>query len=81
MGWHITYEVDFATPIDWDEDVKNCLKNFNVEYLYLRDLEFPRIIMSVYSTNPIEKILEALKSIYHTKIHYRIYDTKGWNTA
>jgi len=81
MGWYTNYEVEFSAQIDWDEDVKNCLKNFNVEYVYLRDLECPRVIMSVYSTNPIETILEALKSIYHIQIHYRIYDTSGWNTV
>ena len=81
MGWYTSYEVDFSTQIDWDEDIQDCLKKFNVEFLYLRDFGLPRVIMLVYSTVDIQTILEAMKRIYHTNIQYRIYDTTDWKTV
>ena len=76
MGWYTNYEVEFEDFIDWDEnDVKLCLKPFNVDYLYLRDMDKPRIILCVYSQNPVENILIALKSFYPVNMCYRIYNS------
>jgi len=80
MGWYTNYEVEFSDQIDWNEDMQSCLKKFEVEHLYLRDLELPRVIMCVYSNNPVESILESLKNIYKTDIRYRIYGTDVWVT-
>ena len=76
MGWYTNYEVEFEDCIDWnDNDVKFCLKPFNVDYLYLRDMDKPRIILCIYSQNPIENILNVLKSYYPVKMSYRIYNS------
>jgi len=80
MGWYTNYEVEFSTQIDWNEDMQSCLTKFKVEHLYLRDLELPRVIMCVYSNNPVESILESLKNIYKTDIRYRVYGTDVWVT-
>jgi len=80
MGWYTNYEVEFENFIDWDNnDVKRCLIPFNVEYLYLRDMNKPYVILSVYSQNSINNILTALKSLYPTSIRYRIYNSdEAW---
>ena len=80
MGGYTNYEVVFDDFIDWDDnDVKLCLKSFNVEYLYLRDMDKPRVILSVYSHNPVKNILMALKSVYPVGIWYRIYNSdEAW---
>jgi hypothetical protein len=80
MGWYTAYEVEFNDFIDWDDnDVKLCLKAFNVEYLYLRDMDKPCLILSVYSHNSINNILMALKNLYPVAICYRIYNSdKAW---
>lgn len=76
MGWYTNYEVEFDDFIDWDDnDVKRCLKPFNVDYLYLRDMNKPRVILCVYSHNPVKNILMALKSIYSVGIRYRVYNS------
>jgi hypothetical protein len=82
MGWYTTYEVEFDDFIDWDDnDVKLCLKPFNVEYLYLRDMDKPCLILSVYSHNSINNILMVLKSLYPVGICYRIYNSdETWIT-
>jgi hypothetical protein len=82
MGWYTAYEVEFDDFIDWDDnDVKLCLKPFNVEYLYLRDMDKPCLILSVYSHNSINNILMALKSLYPVGISYRIYNSdETWIT-
>lgn len=75
MGWHTNYEVEFTKNIDWDDnDVKNSLES-NIQYLYLRDLELPRVIVCVYSQNSIEEILDVLKRLYATSMRYRIYNS------
>jgi len=75
MGWHTNYEVEFDDHIDWDDDeVRRCLKHFNVQHLYLRDMELPRVMLCVYSQNPVETILVVLKDLYFTSMRYRIYN-------
>uniref|UniRef100_A0A6C0K0K8 Uncharacterized protein n=1 Tax=viral metagenome TaxID=1070528 RepID=A0A6C0K0K8_9ZZZZ len=82
MGWYTNYEVEFEDYIDWDDnDVKLCLKPFNVDYLYLRDMDKPRVILCVYSQNPIENVLTALKSCYPVNMCYHIYNSSdAWIT-
>ncbi len=75
MGWFTNYEVEFLNDIDWDDsEVRRVLPD-TVEYLYLRDLELPRVIFCVYSHDSIEKILFFLKGLYMTNMRYRIYRT------
>jgi hypothetical protein len=79
MGWYTNYEVEFDEYIEWDDsDTKNCLSKFNVQYLYLRDLDTPRLILCVYSQNPVEKILTVLKNRYFDRLRYRVYGTEAW---
>jgi len=80
MGGYTNYEVVFDDFIDWDDNnVKLFLKPFNVEYIYLRDMDKPRVILSVYSHNPVKNILMALKSVYPVGICYRIYNSdEAW---
>jgi len=76
MGWYTNYEVEFEDYINWDDnDVKLCLNPFNIDYLYLRDMDKPRVILCVYSQNPVENILIALKSLYSVGTRYRIYNS------
>jgi hypothetical protein len=77
MGWYTTYEIEFAEQIEWNTN--DCLNQFNVQYLYLRDLELPRVIVCVYSSHSVEDILDALKTEYKTTMRYRKYDTTVWN--
>ena len=68
--------MEFDDYIDWDDnDVKRCLKPFHVEYLYLRDMDKPRVMLCVYSHNPVENILATLKFIYSTGLRYRVYNS------
>jgi len=77
MGWYTNYEVEFDDFIDWDDnDVKRCLKPFNVDYLYLRDMDKPRVMVCVYSQNSVIKILIALKSLYSTSMRFRMYNSE-----
>lgn len=79
MGGYTNYEVEFDTSIDWDDDdVRRCLITFIVQYLYLRDMDKPRVMLCVYSHNPIEVILTALKSLYPAGMRYRMYDSDAW---
>lgn len=78
MGWYTSYEIEFAAQIDWDDVTNDCLNKFNVQYLYLRDLELPRLVVCVYSIHSIEDILHALKTEYKTTMRYRKYDTAVW---
>ena len=73
MGYYTNYEIEFSTKIKWDG-----LNEFNVECLYLRDLELPRLILSIYSTNSIENVLQSLLKKYNTIMRYRIYNTQEW---
>ena len=77
MGWYTNYEVEFAEMPDWDdEEVKRCLEPFTVQHLYLRDMDVPRLILCVYSQDPVEVILKALMTLYPIDIRYRFYNTK-----
>jgi len=79
MGWYTTYEVEFYECSDWDvEAAKKYLTSVNVEYLYLRDLDTPRIVLCVYSQTPVEEILVVLKYLYSCSIRYRRYTTDEW---
>ena len=76
MGWYINYEIQFDDDeyIDWD-DVKRSLKHFNVDYLYLRDLDKPLLMLCIYSQYPIKEILLTLKKLNFTNMSYRIYNS------
>ena len=79
MGWYTNYEVEFDGNIDWDDAVvRDSLQSFNVTYLYLRDMELPRIVLCVYSTNPVKNILDIMMRLYSTTMRYRIYKTDQW---
>lgn len=78
MGWFTNYEIEFADTIEWeDEEVRQAIY-YTVKYLYLRDLEKPRVIISMYSQNSLREILDILKTMYRTDMRYRIYDTEEW---
>lgn len=79
MGWYTNYEVEFDEKIDWDDETVNSyLKSFNLTYLYLRDLDLPRIILCIYSQESLDHILLSLKSLYSTDMRYRVYGTQEW---
>jgi hypothetical protein len=80
MGWFTNYEVEFDELVDWnDNTVKHRLEPFNVEHMYLRDLELPRVILCLYSPhNTIEEILTVLKNVYPVTMRYQIYNTGKW---
>ena len=79
MGWYTNYEVEFDCYIDWDDTVvRDSLQSFNVTYLYLRDMELPRVVLCVYSTNPVKNILDIMMRLYSTTMRYRIYKTDQW---
>jgi len=81
MGWYTNYEVEFDEQIDWDDHVvAACLQPFASQHLYLRDLPKPRVILCVYSQNPVEDILEVLMALYPTGIRYRVYSSSEWTT-
>ena len=81
MGYYTNYEVEFDEQIDWDDAVvRTCLEPFAAQHLYLRDLEKPRVMLSVYSQNPVEDILVVLKGLYSTGIRYRAYNSSEWTT-
>jgi hypothetical protein len=82
MGWYTNYEIEFEDCIDWDDnDVKLSLKPFNVDYLYLRDMDKPRIILSLYSHDSVNNILMTLKGLYSVGMRYRIYNSEeAWIT-
>jgi hypothetical protein len=80
MGYYTNYEVEFDEQIDWDDEfMKSCLEPF-AQYLYLRDLEKPRVMLCVYSQEPVEDILVVLKGLYSTGLRYRIYNSTEWTT-
>jgi hypothetical protein len=80
MGGYTNYEVEFDDFVDWDDDdVNRCLITFNVQYLYLRDMDKPRVMLCVYSHYSVNSILMALKSLYSVGICYRIYNSgEAW---
>lgn len=78
MGWYTNYEIEFADQIEWNDITNDCLSQFNLTCLYLRDLELPRLVVCAYSTHSIEDILDALKTEYKTTMRYRKYDTVEW---
>jgi len=79
MGWYTNYEVEFDSYIDWDDTVvRDSLQSFNVTYLYLRDMELPRVVLCVYSTTPVKNILDIMMRLYSTTMRYRIYKTDQW---
>jgi hypothetical protein len=78
MGCYTNYEVEFTDIIDWDDTyVKYSLQGFNVQFLYLRDMDLPRVMLSVYSQNPVEKILGVLKTLYPVGMFYRMYNSNA----
>lgn len=79
MGWYMNYEIEFDDEIEWDDnDVKICLKDFDVQHLLLRDFTTTRVIVCVYSQNSVEQILAVLKTLYDTGMRYRVYNSVEW---
>ena len=75
MGWYNNYEVKINYHIDWDDNiVKNNLKNYNCNWLYLRDMDIPIIIFSVYSQHNIEDILIILEKLYGVEFSFNLYE-------
>ena len=75
MGWYINYEVRVNYHIDWDDNiVKHTLKEYNCNWLYLRDMEMPIIIFSVYSQHNIEDILILLEKLYGVEFNFNLYE-------
>jgi len=75
MGWYNNYEVRVNYHIDWDDNiVKNVLKEYNCNWLYLRDMEMPIIIFSVYSQHNIEDILILLEKLYGVEFNFNLYE-------
>ena len=80
MGWYTNYEVEFAYDIDWDDYTVAKALPHAAKHLYLRDLEKPRVMLCVYSQEPVEDILVVLKGLYSTGLRYRIYNSTEWTT-
>lgn len=81
MGWYTNYEVEFEKDIDWSDHDVNKILPYTVQHLYLRDLELPRLMLSIYSHSSIEEILIVLTGLYSTGMRYRIYDkNEEWTT-
>ena len=79
MGWYTNYEVEFKNYVDWDDcDVNRILESFDVQYLYLRDMDTFRVIFSLYSHHSIEDILANLKILYPVGMRYHIYNSDMW---
>ena len=79
MGWYTNYEVEFKNYVDWDDgDVNRILESFDVQYLYLRDMDTFRVIFSLYSHHSIEDILANLKILYPVRMRYHIYNSDKW---
>lgn len=79
MGGFTNYEVEFDAYVDWDDDItKHRLTPLDVQYLYLRDFETPRVMLCIYSQTPLEDVLSSLKTLYNTNLRYRVYGEGGW---
>ena len=78
MSWCINYEVEFADCIEWDDDKVRESLYYTVKYLYLRDLEKPRVILCMYSQTSVKAVLDILKTLYRTDMRDRFYDTEEW---
>jgi hypothetical protein len=77
MGWYIHYELELEEHVDWDDDqVKIALKDINCNWLYLRDMVDPIVILSLYSQHDIKDIIKILTELYDIDIVYRIYENK-----
>lgn len=81
MGWHTNYEIEFADYIEWDEDKVAGVLPYTVKYLYLRDLEKPRVMLCMYSQSSVKEVLYILKTLYRVDMRYRFYDTEEWIAA
>lgn len=83
MGWFTSFEIEFETFIDWDDnEFEDKLKDddivHDVEFMYLRDFERPRLITCVYSHTRIQDIVEILHKVYKTPMKYRVYGEEIW---
>jgi hypothetical protein len=79
MGWYIHYELELEEHVDWDDDqVKIALKDINCNWLYLRDMVDPIVILSLYSQHDIKDIIKILTELYDIDIVYRIYNKLKW---
>ena len=74
MGWYINYELELEEHVDWDDEVvKQKFKGINCNWLYLRDMVDPIVILSLYSQHDIKEIIKILSELYDIDIIYRIY--------
>ena len=79
MGVYTTYEVFFLEEMRWDElEVKEALRNYICKFMYIYDIQENIVILSVYSTSPLEKVLAALEQLYG-KLKYRAYMAQEWD--
>lgn len=83
MGWYTHYEIDFTSPILWDDIVvKHALKPYTCKWIYLTDFSTQRIILSCYSSSSITDILRDLYNVYSMypglTLKYREYTTDTW---
>ena len=73
MGYYTNYEIEIMSDIDWDDiQVHNALKNYNCQWLCLRDMEKMIVIFSIYSSCNIEDIIQILKSLYSVEMQYKV---------
>jgi hypothetical protein len=80
MGVYTTYEVFFLEEMTWDDlEVKEALRNYICKFMYIYDIQENIVILSVYSTSPLERVLGALEQLYG-KLKYRAYMAQegGW---
>ena len=82
MGWYINYEIDFENTIEWlDDETKKALEDIDCTIMYLRDYDFQRCIVCLYSHYDIHKVLAILYSIYLSPMKWGKYGEEnkvGW---
>jgi len=78
MGGYTHYEVEFNRRITWDEEVAKKELPLTVSWLYLKDFETERLILSVYSQTNLDFVLGRLSEMHREAIvSYRSYSTEG----
>lgn len=79
MGVYTHYEVEFNRRITWDDEVAKKELPLTVSWLYLKDFETDRLILSVYSQTKLEFVLGILSKMHPDAIvSYRQYTTEKW---
>lgn len=81
MGVYTTYEVEFLSGIEWDDDVVTIpFSTMNCLWLYLRDFPEQRLIITLYSTTPLTDALRFLRKTF-APLRVREYGTTEWRLA